>query len=160
MQAQGIVSFRYWICIHLILGLERHNFIRYLWWLFCIFSMLGEYVRLSAPFGKIPGFQSKGLFKYLSKTWKFIIMGKDIRNTNSSDAVYGFGFIGAVIYYVSQATSFTAGVIGILKAIVWPAFLVYELFTYLHLWLGCKRFLLPILILEDLQTLPDGCRTI
>ena len=42
-------------------------------------------------------------------------------------AGYGLGFVGAVIYYISTATSFWMGVLGILKAIVWPAFLVFEL---------------------------------
>ena len=41
-------------------------------------------------------------------------------------AVYGLGFIGAAIYYVSTATSFWMGVLGVLKALVWPAFLVYH----------------------------------
>ena len=41
-------------------------------------------------------------------------------------AVYGLGFIGAAIYYISIATNFWAGVLGFLKAIVWPVFLVYE----------------------------------
>jgi hypothetical protein len=40
-------------------------------------------------------------------------------------AVYGLGFIGAVIYYIQAADSFWGGVLGILKALVWPAFLVY-----------------------------------
>jgi len=40
---------------------------------------------------------------------------------------YGLGFIGAVIYYISNATGFWMGVLGVLKAIVWPAFLVFEL---------------------------------
>ncbi len=44
----------------------------------------------------------------------------------SGGAVYGLGFIGAAIYFISQATSFWIGVLGVLKAIVWPAFLVYE----------------------------------
>lgn len=43
----------------------------------------------------------------------------------SASAVYGLGFIGAVIYYISTATGFWIGVLGVLKAIVWPAFLVY-----------------------------------
>ncbi len=43
----------------------------------------------------------------------------------SASAVYGLGFIGAVIYYISVATSFWAGVLGFMKALVWPAFLVY-----------------------------------
>jgi hypothetical protein len=42
-------------------------------------------------------------------------------------SIYGFGFIGAVIYYISTATGFWMGVLGFLKALVWPAFLVYEL---------------------------------
>jgi hypothetical protein len=42
-------------------------------------------------------------------------------------ALYGLGFVGAIIYYVSTATSFWMGVLGVLKAIVWPAFLVYVL---------------------------------
>ncbi|MEW6307875.1 MAG: hypothetical protein AB1492_02350 [Bacillota bacterium] len=43
----------------------------------------------------------------------------------SASAVYGLGFIGAAVYYISQATSFWTGVLGFLKAMVWPAFLVY-----------------------------------
>ena len=46
---------------------------------------------------------------------------------SSGGAVYGFGVIGAIIYYVSHSTTFWMGVLGILKALVWPAFLVYEL---------------------------------
>ena len=41
-------------------------------------------------------------------------------------AVYGLGFIGAAVYYISAATGFWMGVLGILKAIVWPAMLVYK----------------------------------
>ena len=46
-------------------------------------------------------------------------------------AGYGLGFIGALVYYISTATSFWGGVLGVLKALVWPAFLVYELLKYL-----------------------------
>ena len=42
------------------------------------------------------------------------------------DAVYGIGLVGAVIYFVGKADSLSTGLIGILKAIVWPAFLVYK----------------------------------
>ncbi len=45
--------------------------------------------------------------------------------------VYGLGFLGAAIYYISSSTSFWMGVLGILKAMVWPAFLVYELLRFL-----------------------------
>jgi len=44
---------------------------------------------------------------------------------------YGLGFIGAVVYYIQAATGFWSGVLGILKAIVWPAFLVFELLKFL-----------------------------
>ena len=46
-------------------------------------------------------------------------------------AIYFFGLIGAAVYYIQTATSFWGGVLGILKAIVWPAFLVYELLKFL-----------------------------
>lgn len=44
----------------------------------------------------------------------------------SGGAVYGLGIIGAAIYFISQATTFWMGVLGFLKAIVWPAILVFE----------------------------------
>jgi len=43
------------------------------------------------------------------------------------NAVYGLGLIGALIYYIQAADGFWMGVVGILKALVWPAFLVYHL---------------------------------
>lgn len=42
-------------------------------------------------------------------------------------SIYGLGFIGAAIYYIQAATGFWSGVLGVLKAIVWPAFLVHKL---------------------------------
>lgn len=48
-----------------------------------------------------------------------------------SGSIYGIGFIGAVIYYISTATDFWMGLLGFLKALVWPAFLVYELLNSL-----------------------------
>ena len=49
-----------------------------------------------------------------------------IYQNHGSNAVYCLGLIGAAIYYLMQATNFWMGVIGFLKAVVWPAFLVYE----------------------------------
>lgn len=51
---------------------------------------------------------------------------KVIHRNTSSNAVYGLGMIGAAIYYISTATGFWMGALGLLKALVWPAFLVYE----------------------------------
>jgi hypothetical protein len=56
---------------------------------------------------------------------------KGHRMNGCGGAVYGLGFIGAAVYYISVATSFWMGVWGLLKALVWPAFLVYELLKYL-----------------------------
>ena len=47
---------------------------------------------------------------------------------SSNNAIYGLGFIGAAIYYISTATGFWMGVLGFLKAIIWPLFLVWEAF--------------------------------
>lgn len=58
-------------------------------------------------------------------------MKKKIQNCGCGGAVYGLGFIGAAIYYISHATGFWIGVLGFLKALVWPAFLVYELLKFM-----------------------------
>ena len=52
-------------------------------------------------------------------------------NNSSNNAIYGLGFIGAAIYFISHATTFWMGVLGFLKAIIWPVFLIYEVFKYL-----------------------------
>ena len=46
---------------------------------------------------------------------------------------YFLGFLGAAIYYISTSTGFWNGVWGVIKALVWPAFLVFELFKWLRL---------------------------
>jgi len=58
-------------------------------------------------------------------------MKKDVQNNAPAGAVYGIGLIGAAVYFISTATSFWIGVLGFLKALVWPAFLVYEAFKAL-----------------------------
>jgi hypothetical protein len=51
---------------------------------------------------------------------------KVVHHSTSSNAFYGLGFIGAAVYYIMHAAGFWMGVVGVLKAIVWPAVLVYE----------------------------------
>ncbi|MBP7736789.1 MAG: hypothetical protein KA369_12510 [Spirochaetes bacterium] len=53
-------------------------------------------------------------------------MGRGINNNASGGTVYFLGFIGAAVYFISNSAGFWMGVLGFLKAIVWPAFLVYE----------------------------------
>ena len=43
---------------------------------------------------------------------------------------YFLGFIGAAVYYIQESSTFWGGVVGFLKAIVWPAFLVYDLLRH------------------------------
>lgn len=55
------------------------------------------------------------------------------RVVQQSSAVYGLGFIGAVVYFIQHAMGFWVGVLGVLKACVWPAFLVYKLLEFLKM---------------------------
>ncbi len=48
------------------------------------------------------------------------------QQTASGGAVYGLGLIGAAVYFLPHATSFWLVVLAILKALVWPAILVFE----------------------------------
>lgn len=60
-------------------------------------------------------------------------MKQEIHKSASSGVAYAFGFIGAAVYFISQATGFWMGVLGFLKAIAWPAFIVYEAFRHFAL---------------------------
>lgn len=44
---------------------------------------------------------------------------------------YFMAFIGSAVYFIQQAATFWTGVLGFLKALVWPAFLIYDLLTFL-----------------------------
>lgn len=48
-------------------------------------------------------------------------------------AVYGLGLIGALVYFLQQATSFSEVIIGILKSIIWPALVAYGLLNFLKI---------------------------
>jgi len=52
---------------------------------------------------------------------------------NQGSVLYGMGFIGAVVYFISHAISFWAGILGIIKAIFWPAFVIYKVLELLKL---------------------------
>lgn len=56
---------------------------------------------------------------------------KHCEHKSMGGAIYGLGFIGSAIYYISTATTFWMGVLGFLKAIVWPVFLVLESLKFL-----------------------------
>lgn len=46
---------------------------------------------------------------------------------------YFLAIIGVAVYYIQQVSGFWPIVLAILKAIVWPAFLLYKVFTMLHM---------------------------
>jgi hypothetical protein len=57
------------------------------------------------------------------------------RNMNqnaSAGTLYGLGFIGALVFYLQTATSVWGGVLGLGKAIFWPAILIYKLLFFLQ----------------------------
>ncbi|NQU32487.1 MAG: hypothetical protein HQ521_04570 [Bacteroidetes bacterium] len=58
-------------------------------------------------------------------------MKKEVQGNATGGAFYGFGFIGAAIYFIGSATSFWMGLLGFLKAMIWPVFFVYEWFKHL-----------------------------
>jgi len=62
-----------------------------------------------------------------------IIMPKQLRERAGSQSafVYFVAFIGALIYFIGHAATFGMGVLGFLKAIVWPAILCYKLLEFL-----------------------------
>jgi hypothetical protein len=41
-------------------------------------------------------------------------------------SIYGLGVLGAAVYFIQNSNGFWMGVLGVLKAIVWPAVLVYK----------------------------------
>lgn len=52
------------------------------------------------------------------------------RRRHGGNVVYGLGLIGALVYYIGHADGFWSGVLGVLKALVWPVFLVYSLLLH------------------------------
>jgi hypothetical protein len=49
----------------------------------------------------------------------------------ASGGLYGLGLVGAAVYFIGHAASFGAGILGFLKALVWPAFVVWKLMEHL-----------------------------
>jgi hypothetical protein len=47
--------------------------------------------------------------------------------------MYGMAVIGAAVYFVRHAASFGIGLLGLIKAVFWPAVLMYKLLDFLKL---------------------------
>jgi hypothetical protein len=52
---------------------------------------------------------------------------------NQGPVLYGMGFLGSLVYFITHATGFWMGVLGIVKAIFWPAFVIYKVLELLKL---------------------------
>lgn len=50
-----------------------------------------------------------------------------------SSGIYGLAFVGAVVYFIQHATTFWEGVLGLIKAVVWPAMIMYKVLELLKL---------------------------
>ena len=60
-------------------------------------------------------------------------MSRKVSGAGVGGGVYGLAFIGAVVYFIQHADTFWMGVYGVLKAMVWPALLVYHLLGFLNI---------------------------
>jgi len=56
---------------------------------------------------------------------------KSAASTSEGNLVYCLGLIGAGVYFVQQANGFGEIVVALLKALVWPAFVIYDLLKFL-----------------------------
>ena len=56
-----------------------------------------------------------------------------MKHEAGSGALYGLGVIGSLFYFLHNAVTFMAIVIGIGKSIFWPAFVVYKVLELLKL---------------------------
>lgn len=53
-------------------------------------------------------------------------------NANSG-AIYGLGVVGALFYFLQNSVTFGMVMVGIGKAVFWPAILMFKLLTYLQM---------------------------
>ncbi|MBB5396825.1 hypothetical protein [Mucilaginibacter sp. AK015] len=52
---------------------------------------------------------------------------------NQGGAIYGMALPGALVYFIQHATTFWGGMLGILKAVFWPAMILYKVLELLKL---------------------------
>jgi len=64
---------------------------------------------------------------------KFIFKNKIVKKGRGS-SIWFLGFIGALVYYLHvHSGTFWLVILAFLKAIVWPAFLIYHLMVFLQI---------------------------
>lgn len=63
-----------------------------------------------------------------AENWKEWNKHKKVSSSHgTSGALYFVGFIGSLVYWMQAAIGFGAVITGILKSMVWPAYIVYKL---------------------------------
>lgn len=53
--------------------------------------------------------------------------------SNATSTIYGMAFIGALVYFIQHSHTFWEGALGFVKAMVWPAVLIYKLLEFLKM---------------------------
>jgi hypothetical protein len=53
------------------------------------------------------------------------------REAGMAGLAYILGFLGSLVYFIQTSTGFWDGAFGVLKALLWPAFVVYEILRYI-----------------------------
>jgi hypothetical protein len=56
-----------------------------------------------------------------------------MKANSGGGAVYGLGLIGALIHYLQYANTIQEIIFGIVKAILWPGFLIYKVLEVLSI---------------------------
>jgi hypothetical protein len=56
---------------------------------------------------------------------------KDRRRGMDNGTIYCLGVIGAAVYFIQHSMGFWSGVLGLLKALVWPAMVLYKVLALL-----------------------------
>lgn len=59
--------------------------------------------------------------------------GEKMKNNAGSGAIYGLGFLGALVYFIQHATSLWDALVGIFYAIFWPGVILYKVLEILHM---------------------------
>jgi hypothetical protein len=55
------------------------------------------------------------------------------RMTDQNSAIYAMAFLGALVYFIQHAGTFWEGALGVLKAMAWPAILIYKVLELLKM---------------------------
>jgi hypothetical protein len=62
---------------------------------------------------------------------RWVILSRNNAGAASGGAIYGLGIFGALVFFWQQADAFWEYVLAILQGLLWPAFMVYEVFAAL-----------------------------